>query len=67
MRLGFAAGSCEGRRSRKESLEYVGLEGVGSAIGDTEAARLRGLRVGSLDDAGVKADTERTVFGGVLA
>jgi hypothetical protein len=64
---GLETGPGDPRRSRNESLWWVGLEGVGSGIGEAEAARLRGLRMGSLDDAGVREDTERTVFGVVLA
>lgn len=63
-RFCFAAGPGEARRSRKESLDATGRDGVASGIGDEDDARLRGLRIGSLEDAGVKEDTER--MGGVV-
>ena len=63
----LAAGPCAASLSRKDSLETAGFEGVASGAGDADDARLRGLRMGSLDDAGVREDTERTVLRVVLA
>ncbi len=51
--------------SRKDNIDdEEPLDGVSSGMGDEEAARPRGLRMGSLEaEDGVRADAERTGVG----
>jgi len=58
-------GPGDARRSLNDS-RLAGLDGVSSGIGELEEAR-RGLRMGSFDEEGVRAETERTEVGVVLA